>query len=200
MKKAITCLVLMLLFALPAGAAPATDSLTEADVRAMQDTGLSTLGEYAQALGARYYTWSYLGAATGETTFTLDVPGGAVSLTVLDAPAYQDDIAGLVGSDTLDEAALALPATLTGCVWENRALALPVAPGGMLIGDSGDALLATFPNAETTDVSDYGIGYDQRVSVLYATPDEWKEYDQIDYYLKDGSVALISYTHWTDPE
>ena len=200
MKKAITWLVLIMLCALPAGAAPATDSLMEADVTAMQDTGLNTLGEYAAALGAQYYTWSYLGAATGETEFTLDVPGGAVSLTVLDAAGYQDDVAGLIGSEQLDETTLALPATLTGCIWENRALVCPVAPGGVRIGDSGDVLQSTFPKAETTDISDYGIGYDQRVSILYATPDEWKEYHQIDYYLSNGLIALIRYTHWTDPE
>lgn len=200
MNKAIAWLVLLLLCALPAGAAPATDSLTEPDVSVMLDTGLTTLGEYTEALGARYYTWSYLGAATGETEFTLDVPGGAVSLTVLEAPEYQDDAAGLIGSDQLDEATLALPATLSGCIWENRALVSPAAPGGVLIGDSKDALLAAFPKAETTDVADYRIGYDQRVSVLYATPDDWKEYHQVDYYLSNGSVALIRYTHWTDPE
>lgn len=200
MKKAIIWLVLMLIIALPASAAPSTDSLTEADVSALLDTGWNTLGEYAEALGARYYTWSYMGAATGETEFILDVPGGAVSLTVYDAAGYQDDAEGIVGSHRLDETTLALPAVLSGCFWENRALLHPAAPGGIRIGDSEDALSAAFPKAEPTDIADCDIGNDHRVSVLYATPDEWKEYYQVDYYLQYGSVSMIRFTHWTDPE
>lgn len=200
MRKAILAAVLMLLCALPALAAPQTDSLSKAEVDMMLDTGLTTLGEYAQALSARYFTWNYLGAATGETEFTLDVPGGAVTLNVSEASAYQDGAGGLVGADQIANDVLALPARLTGCVWENRALTRVYAPGGLKIGDNADALKAAFPQAEISDISEYDIGFEQRARLRYATPDDWKEYYLVDCYLADGRIALIRYSHWTDPE
>lgn len=221
MKKLLTLAVCLVLLFCATGALAEVLPITKADIDQMCNTGMSTLQEYVDALKPTEYTWYFEGAATGATCFTLIVPGGSVSLQVLDAEDYQDDDQGLEGATSLSPEVLKLAASLCGASWESDAMGFVFMPREIKLGDSKEKVLSSIGELELTEMAvgegeddeelevdpetdeAPGDDYDEVAScqlTLPEDPNQWHEYYGFDFFFKQGELEMAQYWYSTDPE
>lgn len=204
MKSFALLICLLMLVCAPQAKAEAAP-VGGTDIQQIQNTGLTTMGEYIEALKPTGFSWYYEGDATGITEFLLTVPGGDVSLRVDNALDYQDDDQGLEGASSLSGDVLNLQARVVGASWDGPELTLVKLPRGLALGATTEQLKAAIGGLEFVemDPEEPEEDFTQAASCELMIPedeDAWHEYYGFDFFLKDDKLAMAQMWYGTDAE
>lgn len=205
MKRCLLIALCLMLMLCPVLARAEALPISREDIDFVANTGLTTMGDYIDALKPLEFSWFFEGDATGNTLFTLTVEGGSVTLLVRDAQDYQNDEEGLVGATQLSGAVLGQAAKLLEAYWDGEAFTLIKLPRGLKLGDTKEQLLTAIGGLELAglEADEFEEGYDETASCMIDFPEddaEWQEHSGFDFFLKDGKIAQAQMWYYTDAE
>ena len=208
-------------------AANDNEPFNESDIDALAGDFL-TVRDYVDVMKPTAYSWSYEGAATGNTYITAQNNMGSVTLIVyaetINGEQYGD------GETALDDDTLALDASLYGARWMDSSFEIVDPVRGIKVGATRGNVLGAFLNKdngnklyEYTDIDadakpEYfdwrfiggeifpdGTPESGNEVIRYGWCDlslknEWKYYYELAYYIENGMVTDIQYIVSNDPE
>lgn len=205
MKRLMTLALCIIALTLPMIALAEAAPITQADIDAITHNNHETVQSYIDDFKPTEYSWFFEGEATGNTVFTMTVPGGNISIIVADAKNYQDDEKGLVGSDKLEGDVLQKSAALISTYWEDATFDKIALPRGLKLGDTKEQLQQAIGGLEfaSLEPGEYEEDYDETASCMLsidAEGSDWQEHYGFDFYLKEGKLTQAQMWYYTDSE